>query len=153
GDDWGAPLLPQGGLAAAVAVRAMMAELAAPEQQLRSVTTVFAAPVRPGPVEIDVTVLRRGRSISQALAHVRGAGAPGGPTRAAGFGAPRPGSGLPPRPPPAVPPPDACRSFRDPPPPGFERRVRFPYWDRVEGRTALGHAPWEEWTPTTSDRA
>lgn len=152
-DDWGAPVLPQGGLAAAVAVRAMIAELDAPEQQLRSVTTVFAGPVRPGPVEIDVTVLRRGRSISQALAHVRSAGDAAGHTSVAVFGGSRAGFEFTDATPPPVPPPGSCRSFRAPPPPGFEQRVRFPYWDHVEGRAALGHAPWEDWTPTTSDRA
>ena len=55
--------------------------------------------------------------------------------------------------PPAVPPPERCPSFRDPPPPGFERRVHFPYWDQVEGRIALGHAFWDEWEPVSSDRA
>ena len=31
--------------------------------------------------------------------------------------------------------------------------MRFPYWDHVHGRAAMGHAPWETWTPTTSERA
>jgi hypothetical protein len=31
--------------------------------------------------------------------------------------------------------------------------MRFPYWDHVEGRAALGHPPWEDWVPTTSERA
>jgi hypothetical protein len=31
--------------------------------------------------------------------------------------------------------------------------MRFPYWDHVEGRAAIGHAPWHDWTPTTSERA
>jgi acyl-CoA thioesterase len=28
-----------------------------------------------------------------------------------------------------------------------------PFWSRVEGRAALGHAPWEHYEPTTSDTA
>jgi acyl-CoA thioesterase len=152
-EEWSAPIVPQGGLAAAVAVRAMAAEVGVREQRLRSVTTVFAAPVPAGSVEIDVAVLRRGRSMSQALAHVRGADEAVGHTSIAVFGGARPGFEFTDVRPPRVAPPDACRSFRDAPPPGFERRVRFPYWDRVEGRTALGHAPWEQWTPTTSERA
>lgn len=152
-DGWSAPVLPQGGVAAAVAVRAMTAALATPEQRLRSVTTVFAAPVRPGPVTIDVTVLRRGRSISQLRADVHTAGEDVGHTSIGVFGASRPGFEFADVTPPVVASPDACRSFRDPPPPGFERRVRFPYWDHVEGRAALGHSPWEDWTPTTSERA
>ena len=31
--------------------------------------------------------------------------------------------------------------------------MRFPYCDHVHGRAAMGHAPWETWTPTTSERA
>ena len=151
--EWSAPFLPQGGLAAGVAARAMAAELAIPEQRLRSVTTVFAAPVEPGPVEIAVTVLRRGRSMSQLLAQVRNVGEASGHTSVAVFGAPRPGFAFTDVRPPRAPAPDACRSFRAPPPPGFERRVRFPYWDHVEGRTAIGHSPWEKWTPTSSERA
>jgi acyl-CoA thioesterase len=152
-DDWSAPFLPQGGFVSALAVRAMMAELATPEQRLRSVSTVYAAQVRPGPVEIDVVVLRRGRSISQVQATVHNQGEDAGHTSIAVFGDARPGFEFTDRVRPAVPPPEACRSFRDPWPPGFERRVRFPYWDHVESRTALGHFPWEEWRPTTSERA
>src|SRR5262249_6315119 len=96
---------------------------------------------------------RRVRPFWRAWAHVGSAGGAAGHSPAGLSGGRRPGFDSTDATPPAVPPPDACRSFRDPPPPGFERRVRFPYWDRVEGRTALGHAPWEEWTPTTSDRA
>ena len=59
----------------ALALRAMAAELGTPDQSLRSVTTVFAAQVPPGPVDIDVTVLRRGRTMSQATATVRPVGA------------------------------------------------------------------------------
>jgi acyl-CoA thioesterase len=151
--DWGAPTLPQGGLVTALASRAMQAELAAPDQQLRSVTTVFAAPVRPGPVEIDVAVLRRGRSLSQVMATVRNVHDDVGHTSVAVFGSQRPGFEFTDLAPPRVPPPEQCFSFRDPPPPGFERRIHFPYWDHVEGRVALGHAQWEEWEPTSSERA
>jgi acyl-CoA thioesterase len=151
--DWGAPENPQGGLVTSVAVRAMLAELATPAQRLRSVTTVFAAPVVAGPVEIDVTVLRRGRSLSQVQAVLRNAGETAGHTSIAVFGSVRPGFEFVDLTPPVVPPPEASYSFRDPPPPGFERRVPFPYWDHVEGRVAVGHAPWEEWVPTSSERA
>ena len=74
GEEWNCPIVPHGGLMTATTVRAMTAELDDPEQTLRSVTTVFAAQVQAGPVDIDVTVLRRGRSISQAQrdrAHAR----------------------------------------------------------------------------------
>ena len=59
-DQWSAPVLPHGGIITALALRAMAAELGSPDERLRSVTTVFAAQVPPGPVHIDVTVLRRG---------------------------------------------------------------------------------------------
>ena len=150
---WCAPTLPQGGLVTAVALRAMRAELAAPEQRLRSITTVFADQVRPGRVEIDVAVLRRGRSLSQMTATARSAGQATGHTSVAVFGGMRPGFEFTDLTPPDVPPPEECPSFRDPPPPGFERRVHFSYWDQVEGRVALGHAQWDDWAPTASDRA
>ena len=152
-DDWCAPVRPQGGLVTALAVRAMAAELASPAQRLRSVTTVFAAPVDAGPVDVDVTILRRGRSLSQVKATVRNAGTDVGHTSVAVFGAVRPGFAFTDVAPPRVPAPEGCRSFRAPPPPGFERRWRFTYWDNVEGRTAVGHAPWDEWEPTSSERA
>lgn len=150
---WSAPINPQGGFVTAVALRAMRAELDRPAQRLRSVTTVFAAPVRPGPVEIDVTVLRRGRSMSQAAATVRSRGDDAGHTSIAVFGDARPGFEFVDVVPPDVPAPEACRSFREPAPPGFEQRLRFTWWDQIEGRTALGHAPWDDWEPTRSDRA
>jgi len=152
-DEWNTAVLPQGGVVAAVGLRAMEAELGVATQRLRSATTVFAAQVRSGPVEIDVTLLRRGRSMSQVSATVRSAGETAGATAMAVFGDRRPGFEFVDVAPPVVPPPEACPSWRDPPPPGFERRMRFPYWDHVHGRAAMGHAPWDTWTPTTSERA
>lgn len=150
--DWCAPSLPQGGLVTAVALRAMTAELAMPAQRLRSATTVFAAPVRPGPVEIDVVVLRRGRSLSQVTATLRNVGEDAGHTSVAVFGGPRPGFEFTELRPPAVPAPDECLSQREPPP-DFERRFHFSYWDHVQSRLALGHAYWDTWAPGTSERA
>ena len=72
-DEWNTAVIPQGGVVAAVGLRAMEAELGVATQRLRSATTVFAAQVRSGPVEIDVTLLRRGRSMSQVSATVRSA--------------------------------------------------------------------------------
>lgn len=150
---WGAPKFPQGGMVSAVAVRAMTAALAAPEQRLRSVTTVFAAPVAAGAMEIDVTVLRRGRSMSQLTATVRNVGEDTGHTSIAVFGSSRPGFEFTDLRPPEVLPPERSVSFRDMPA-NFVRRVTFPYWNQVEGRIALGHPWWEEWQPSgTSDRA
>ena len=54
-----------------------------------------------------------------------------------------------------VQPPLECPSFRDPPPPeGFEEdHPWFNFWEHVEGRPTLGHAPWEDYEPTSSLRA
>ena len=51
---------PQGGIVAAIAVRAMERVLGHPEQTLRTLTAMFAGVVQGGPVEVDVQVLRRG---------------------------------------------------------------------------------------------
>src|SRR6476659_4937899 len=90
-DHWMLLVVPQGGAVAAVAARAMGATLDDPGQTLRSFTAVFAGQVATGPVEIDVTALRRGRSMSQLSATVRNPGSKAGLTAVAVFGAPRRG--------------------------------------------------------------
>ena len=84
-------VVPQGGVAAALAARAMAATLDHADQSLRSLSAVFAGQVTTGPVEIDVEVLRRGRSMSQLTATVRNPGAKAGLTAVAVFGGPRRG--------------------------------------------------------------
>jgi acyl-CoA thioesterase len=120
---------------------------------------VFASQVPAGPVAIDVSVLRRGRTMSQATATVRPAGPDGeaaaSHTTVAVFGAARGGFEFTDLVMPDVPPPGDCPSFRDPPPPdiGAEEipdRIPNPFWDQVEGRPALGNAPWEDYMPTSS---
>lgn len=149
-ESWMLLLVPQGGVLAAVAARAMAAELhldEGPTQQLRTIHGVFASPVPQGPLEVEVTVLRRGRSASQAQATVRAPGAAAGFTALAVFGGERPGFTFTELTPPEVPEPDDCPSFRDPPPPeaNWEARPSFPFWlDVLEGRPALGHPPWDE---------
>jgi len=66
---WNLALAPQGGVVAAIAARAMEAELGT-GQLLRSFHGVFASPVPVGPVDVDVHVIRSGRSISQVQATV-----------------------------------------------------------------------------------
>ncbi len=151
--NWVVAQVPQGGVVTAVAARAMAASLDRPDQVLRSISAVFAGLVRPGPVEVEVAVLRRGRSLSQMSATVRNVGAEAGLTALAVFGSTRPGFEFSDVSCPEVAPPEACRSFRDPLPDGVpEGRVTgSPFWSRVEGRSALGHAPWERWLPTTSE--
>lgn len=157
---WNCPVVPQGGVMAAVATAAMQAELAHPEQRLRTLTTVFAAQVPAGPVTIDVSVLRRGRTMSQATATVRPAGADAdapGHTTVAVFGSERGGFEFTDLAMPVVDPPEDCPSFRDPPPPGvaddFPERPPFEFWEHVEGRAALGNAPWDDYVPSASDCA
>jgi acyl-CoA thioesterase len=100
-----------------------------------------------GPVEVDVQVLRRGRSMSQLTATVRNPGAEAGLTAIAAFGAPRRGFEFTEATPPRVDPPEGLPSFRDPPPDGVDpelRRTPMPFWEElVEGRPALGRPPWE----------
>jgi acyl-CoA thioesterase len=144
-DAWSLAVAPQGGVVAAIAARAMEAELGT-DQSLRSFHGVFASPVPVGAVEIEVHVIRSGRSISQVQATVRAEGAHAGFTALAAFGHERPGFAYTELEMPDVPPPEDCVSYRDPPPPesGFADEPTFPFWREViEGRPALGHAPWD----------
>ena len=149
GPEWNCPIVPQGGLTVATIARAMQAELATPDQPLRSISTVFAQQVQAGEQLIDVQVLRRGRSMSQCSATIRNADADAGATAVAVFGANRKGFTFSDVAPPSVPMPDDCPSFRDPPPPEFPEFAGepFPFWLNVEGRPALGHPPWETDAP------
>jgi acyl-CoA thioesterase len=152
--DWCAPMLPQGGIVVVVATRAMEAELAIPEQSLRSVSAVFAGQVRSGPVEIEVGTIRRGRSISQLSATVRNPGEAAGTTAIAVFGASRPGFEFTDLVMPDAPPPEECVSFRDADEADVEdMRFHFPYWDFVTGRSVNDHAPWEPHEITSSERS
>jgi acyl-CoA thioesterase len=146
GPEWNCPIVPQGGMVVAIAARAMGAELG-DELPLRSISVVFAAPVRAGAVEIDVQVLRRGRSMSQCIATVHSPGNEVGTTAIAVFGAVRPGFEFTGTAPPPVPRWDECVSFRDPVPDGIDFEFDdepFPFWQNLEGRPAIGTPPWEE---------
>jgi acyl-CoA thioesterase len=153
-EEWTALDVPQGGIVMGVAARAMATAIDAPEMSLRSITSVFAAPVRTGPIEVDVQVLRRGRSVAQATATVRNEGATAGTTSVAVFGASRVGFEFTELELPEAPPPHESHSFREPPPEIVEEfgPVRAYWAHHVEGRAAVGHAPWEEWEPSTSER-
>jgi acyl-CoA thioesterase len=158
GPEWVLAVAPQGGVVAAIAARAMAAELHAADgagQALRSTHGVFVSPVPAGPVVVDVEVLRRGRSISQARATVRGADAASGYTALAVFGAAREGFAFTEPAYPDVADAEDLRSFRDPLPPeaGVLDRGPMPFWEQViEGRPALGHDFWDP-TPRTSAHA
>lgn len=151
--DWDLVAVPQGGVVASVALRAAAAEVGDPAQELRTSTTVFAGQVAAGRLEVDVKVLRKGRSASQVLATVSNEGASAGATVLAVFGGPRKGPTFVDVRPPEVPPPAECPSYRELPPPGVEAFDPLPFWTRVEGRAALGHPPWEQFDPSGSDTA
>ena len=155
-DCWQLAVVPQGGIVAAVAARAMADELAAPSQPLRSLTVVFAGQVAVGPIEVEVTVLRRGRSLSQATATVRNPGSEAGLTAVAVFGAVRPGFSFTDRPYPAgIGDPASYPSMRDPWPDDVElpRFDPMPFWNEVvEMRFIDGHPPWEDYVPTGSEK-
>lgn len=160
-DIWTAAMVPLGGLSAAVAARAMVAELAAQhpgsaDQRLRSVHCLFAAPVPAGDLEADVTVLRAGRSMSQVQVDLHAPGASVGLHGLAAFGAARTGYEFLAASPPDVPRPEDCRSYRDPPPPDAEWEVgeRMPLWAEIlEGRGAIGLPPWDRSPRTTAESA
>jgi acyl-CoA thioesterase len=147
--------LPQGGIVTALALRAMGEELGDPTQRLRTLHTTFVAQVGDGPVDIDVELLRKGRSMSHLRAEVKNEGAHRGHITTGVYGATRPGFAFTDLPPPAeIPRPDDCPSFRDPPPDDFPAFDPMPFWDSwVEGRPVLGHAPWEEYVPDRAERA
>lgn len=144
---------PQGGVLASMGLRAASREVDDDAAVLRTCTAVFAGRVSAGELAIDVDVLRRGRTASQVAVDVRNAGAVAGTRLLAVFGSRREGPTFVDLEPPDVPPPGECRSYRDPLPEGVEPSPPWPFWTRVEGRAALGHAPWEEFVPTSSDVA
>lgn len=146
-DVWTLAIVPQGGIIAALVLRAMQATLGDDSQTLRTMTSVFAGQVAAGEVEIDVEVLRRGRSMSQLCATVRNPGAAAGLTAMGVFGAERRGFSFVDIEPPQVPGPGTLPGFRDGVPEGVDfefDRPQMPFWDSVlETRVAIGRAPWE----------
>ncbi len=60
-----------GGVTMYAALRAMQEALGRPELRLVTANAIFVAPVPPGPVTIDVEVLRDGRTASQVAADLR----------------------------------------------------------------------------------
>lgn len=153
-DTWNLRPLPQGGVVAAVALRAIAEHLGDPAQRLRTLHTTFVGQVADGHLEVDVELLRRGRSMSQLRAELRNPGAAGGHVTTAVHGSTRRGFDFVDIAPPVVPPPAECPSFRDPPPPDAPPFEPMPFWDRrVDGRAAIGHAPWEDYEPERAERA
>jgi acyl-CoA thioesterase len=133
----------------------MAATLGDPTQVLRALHTTFVAQVASGPVVIDVELLRRGRSMSHLRAEVSNPDRGRGHLTTGIFGSTRPGFTFTDLAPPAeVSPPGDCPSFRDTRPAGVIGSEPMEFWERqVEGRAALGHAPWEQYTPDRAERA
>lgn len=155
GAEWQLAINPQGGIVAAVAARAMAHELGSDDQALRSFTGVFAGQVGVGPVEVDVTVLRHGRSVSQATATLTNTAAEAGFTAVAVFGTTRPGFAFTDLDhPEGIDTPDTYPSNRDPWP---EEHAHLQWEPRaffeqvVETRYVTGHAPWDDYVPTGSE--
>jgi len=149
--EWNAPFTPQGGLMTAIAARAMETHLGRPEQQLRTITAMFVSQISPGPVFVDVSLLRAGRRMSQLTATLTTAEGTVGLTTVAVFGSDRRGFVFTDATMPEVPPADECPSFRDTPR-DATGIVPSPLWDLVEGRLAQGHHPWDNPAPTTSEQ-
>jgi len=71
-------LMPSGGVVMTCALRAAEAELADPALRFASATTIFATPIKNGPLVAEVVVLRRGGSTAQLRVALRdGSGEPG----------------------------------------------------------------------------
>lgn len=68
--EWSAPRGPNGGYLAAIVLRAMQAEIADPERAPRSLTLHYLRPPASGPVDVDVTIERTGRSLSNLTARL-----------------------------------------------------------------------------------
>lgn len=156
-EPWQLVVVPQGGIVAAIAARAMALTLDVPAQSLRSLSTVFAGQVTTGAVEVTVDVLRRGRSMSQLTATVRNPGAAAGLTAQAVFGADRRGFAFTDLAFPDVPGPEGRRSYRDPIPDDVDFEFTRPpmrFWDEIlENRPAIGRPPWEPHEPGPAEAA
>ncbi len=148
GPAWTLRPLPQGGVVTALALRAMAEVLGDPGQRLRTLHTAFVAQVAHGEVTIAVELLRRGRSMSHLRAEVTGPDSARGHVTTAAFGSAREGFSFTELSPPAeVPPPSACRSFRDPPPTAPPAEPVAFWTTIVESRMVRAHGYWEDHPP------
>ncbi|MGH9136662.1 MAG: acyl-CoA thioesterase [Acidimicrobiales bacterium] len=122
---------PNGGYVAAIVLRALVAAVGDAERLPRSLTIHYLRPPVEGPVEIDTTIERAGRSVTMASARL----SQGGETLAlalGAFGSPRAGSsGFDDTVMPEVAPPDRCPPLARPPFP-------LPIGDRYECLHGVG---------------
>lgn len=152
-NSWDLVSAPQGGIVVSFGLRAAEIVLGPERGSLRSCSAAFAGRVSSGELSISVEVLRRGRTASQVAVDVRNLDATSGTRVLAVFGSRREGPTFVDVVPPKVPSPSESRSHRDPLPEGVEPFPTLGFWTRIEGRSALGHAPWEDFLPTSSDIA
>jgi acyl-CoA thioesterase len=148
---WNCPVVTHGGTATALVAATMGRELAEPTQRLRTISAFFASPVGPGSAELDVSVLRRGRSVSHVMAFLRNVGSTTGLSAMAAFGVERPSFEFTDITMPEVPGPAAARSMRV----GMDTvptERRNPYWEPggVEVRQAIGSTSSEDWLPRST---
>ena len=142
GPGWNAPLHPSGGLVTGVAMRAMQAAVPNPAHTPRTLTTLFASPVREGALVIDVEILRPGKRMTQLRANVRNADEerPAHVVTAA-YGEAREGFDFHYTAPPDAGPP-ASYGER-PEPPEDVPTFRAGFFDRTDMRPVSMNAPWE----------
>lgn len=74
--DWWIIRGPNGGYLAAIVARAIVAEVAAPTQRLRSLTLHYLRVPTAGPCTVEVTIERRGRTLTTASARLMQDGKP-----------------------------------------------------------------------------
>jgi len=134
-------LLPSGGMVTSAALRAAAAELGDDDLRLVSATAIFCEPNHPGPVDIDVELLRAGGSAVQTLVHMRAPGGAGVRVTAT-FGRERVGPDLRGAAPPDVPPPDASLDLTADEPRNPHARARF--FTNLECRMAVGTRFWTD---------
>jgi acyl-CoA thioesterase len=129
-------VLPSGGVLMSFALRAMREHLAAPDLPLVSASSIFCDPIPEGPVSIDVTVLRRGKSAAQLRGHLRpghGDGGPHGLEVSATFLADRAGPDAHPARMPDVPAPEQSIPFDE---------TRWPFLANFDIAQAIGDPMW-----------
>lgn len=138
---------PSGGVLMTVAMRAITAELNDPTQRPISATTIFCAPVLAGPLEVAVTVLRRGKLATQARASLS-AGGELGLEVVATYGGERPWVDVTMTAAPAVPDPDKVPSI-DP----ADQRVVPNFIRNLDHRRVIGSMWWMPETWVRGDRS
>jgi acyl-CoA thioesterase len=131
--DWWVARGPNGGFVAALLVRALEGAVADPARQLRSITVHYLRPPSEGPVRIETTIERVGRSLTTGSARLVQGGRCAALALAA-FSKPRSGAELHHAVMPEVAPPEACA------PRGGSS---VPIHARYDQRSAIGPRPFE----------